>query len=243
MIGPGFEFLFHVAETGVIACMLAINLIFFAMLIIGCGCIRRERESLTRSQTEVLARSPLLPGVSVLVPVPDNLRALGRQRNRWQRGALESLSLHRGILFHPRWGAVAFFGLPAVILLEALAPPAEGLGYLVTLAGCAARLIQPGEALLFAVCAILFGLLLSVSSVLLDEAMLHKYPKPGDLWRLLAAAVLENFGYHQLTCCWRIAALWQWLRGRKDWGARDFRSFPQCTRQTLAAESLPAMGD
>jgi hypothetical protein len=45
------------------------------------------------------------------------------------------------------------------------------------------------------------------------------YPRVKDLLKLFLVAVLENFGYRQLTLFWRIKGLIGWLRGKvPEWG-------------------------
>jgi hypothetical protein len=47
----------------------------------------------------------------------------------------------------------------------------------------------------------------------------HVYQRPSDFWRLLAVAVLENFGYRQLNAYWKLVGLVRWIRGTKaEWG-------------------------
>jgi hypothetical protein len=41
------------------------------------------------------------------------------------------------------------------------------------------------------------------------------YRKSRDLALLYAAALLESFGYRQLTVWWRLKGLFRWLSGRR----------------------------
>jgi hypothetical protein len=66
---------------------------------------------------------------------------------------------------------------------------------------------------------LVYGVLLSLGAVLLEEISFHRYPSPRDLWRLMIFAVLENFGYRQLSVWWRIKGMVDHLRGVKSWGA------------------------
>ena len=60
---------------------------------------------------------------------PSSLRALARQRDRWQRGLLETLARHRGMIGRRRYGRVGLVGLPYLVLFEALGPLLEALAY------------------------------------------------------------------------------------------------------------------
>jgi hypothetical protein len=125
-----------------------------------------------------------------------------------------------------RFGSVGLFGLPYFVLCEVIGPFVELSGYLATATGLGLRWISADGALLFFAVSILFGLLLSTGSVLLEEMTICKYPDPGDLLRLLAAAAMENLGYRQLTLLWRVQAISQVLLKRKgSWGEMERRGF------------------
>lgn len=55
---------------------------------------------------------------------------LGRQRDRWQRGLVQSLWRHRVMLLNPRYGRVGLLAFPYYFFLEMLGPMVELLGYL-----------------------------------------------------------------------------------------------------------------
>jgi hypothetical protein len=101
----------------------------------------------------------------------------------------------------------------------------ELLGYAMTFAGLLLGWIQIEFALLFLMVSILFGLLLTVSAILLEEFTLRKYARTGDFIRLVAGGLLEGFGYRQLTCWWRLKGTYDWLRGKRAWGAMERSGF------------------
>jgi hypothetical protein len=59
--------------------------------------------------------------------------------------------------------------------------------------------------------------------VLLEDIAFRRYPSAHDLGRLLVGALLENFGFRQLTVWWRVQAFWGYLRGDLSWGAMERR--------------------
>jgi hypothetical protein len=77
-----------------------------------------------------------------------------------------------------------------------------------------------GQALVaFLLASLGMGLLLSVAAVLLEEMSFHLYQRPRHFGVLLAAMLLENFGYRQLTALWRLRAVAAWaLLRRSEWG-------------------------
>jgi cellulose synthase/poly-beta-1,6-N-acetylglucosamine synthase-like glycosyltransferase len=157
--------------------------------------------------------------------VPENIRTLYRQRNRWQRGTVESLWLHRKMMFNPRFGVVGMFAFPYFLFFEMLGPLVEVTGYFVTVIGFLLGLISLKVALLFFIVSVVFGILLSVSALLLEELTMRRYPSVKDLLKLLLAAVVENLGFRQLMTLWRAQGLIDGLRKKQGWGAMERKGF------------------
>ena len=61
--------------------------------------------------------------------VPESYRVLGRQRDRWQRGLIESLTRHRKMMFNRRYGPTGLLAFPVFFFLEGLGPVIELSGY------------------------------------------------------------------------------------------------------------------
>jgi hypothetical protein len=138
---------------------------------------------------------------------------------RWQRGLLESLTANRSLLFHPRGGAAGWVAFPVLGIFEALGPLIEVVGYLFMIATWLLGWVSWDGFSAFILAAVGMGLALSASALLLEEMSFHLYRKPSHLGALLAAMVLENLGYRQLTAWWRLRALLRWLLGgRGQWG-------------------------
>jgi cellulose synthase/poly-beta-1,6-N-acetylglucosamine synthase-like glycosyltransferase len=157
--------------------------------------------------------------------VPGTLRVLGRQRDRWHRGLIETLVRHRRMLFNPRYGTVGLIGMPYFFLFEFLGPVIELLGYAAFVAGLALGVINAAFALTFFLAAVGLGVLLSTAAVFLEELRLERYPSWRDLVKLVIYGVLENFGYRQLNTLWRAMAIVSFLRKNRDWGAMERKGF------------------
>ena len=157
--------------------------------------------------------------------VPESAAILGEQRNRWHRGTLQVLNLHAQMIGSARYGAVGLFALPYFAIFEAASPIVETLGYLLTGASLAFDLVDIVFAQLFVLVAIVFGTLISVTSVLLEEVAFRRYPRTRDLALLVLAGVFENFGYRQLATWWRLRGMWDFVRGRRGWGQMARQGF------------------
>jgi cellulose synthase/poly-beta-1,6-N-acetylglucosamine synthase-like glycosyltransferase len=150
---------------------------------------------------------------------PETLRVLKNQRVRWHRGLSESLTMNRSLLLHPRGGAPGWIAMPFMIAFEWLSPLIELVGYIFMTVGWLAGVVSGAAAGAFMLAAIGFGVLLSVSALLLEELDFRIYPGFRHVAALLAAAVAENLGYRQLMSWYRLVGLVRWATGRKaTWG-------------------------
>jgi cellulose synthase/poly-beta-1,6-N-acetylglucosamine synthase-like glycosyltransferase len=157
--------------------------------------------------------------------VPEKMSVLKRQRNRWQRGAAESLFRHRDLVGKFRWGTLGMFGLPYFVLFELFAPIVELAGYAFTIFGLLFGLIAPYIALEFFIVSVLFSLFLSLSAIVLEELTTRRYPSVKDLRSLLFAGLIECLFYRQLTALWRTKGMIDFVLRKKGWGKMDRQSF------------------
>jgi len=150
--------------------------------------------------------------------VPHQWRMLARQRNRWQRGLGQALYRNLSMFANPKYGSIGMLAMPYFFMVELLSPAVELFGY--ALFGIALYLgVVYWEAVVtFLILAVWMGIFLSLLSVLLEEFTLHRYPRVRNLLKLLFCAVLENFGYRQMTAFFRLKGLYDFARKENAWG-------------------------
>jgi cellulose synthase/poly-beta-1,6-N-acetylglucosamine synthase-like glycosyltransferase len=146
---------------------------------------------------------------------PERLKDLASQRMRWHHGLGQALMLNKELILNPRGGTVSWLAIPFYILFELLGPLVEALGLVVFVTAALFGLIAWADAGIFMLLSLSLGLLLSISAIMLEEFSFPMYRKPRELALLYAAAVLENFGYRQLTVWWRIKGFFRWVSGRR----------------------------
>jgi len=157
---------------------------------------------------------------------PETASGLRSQRARWHRGSAEVLLAHLNMIANPREGTVGLVSLPALLLFEVLGPVVELAGYVVATVAWATGALNTEVFLLFLAVAILYGLVLSLGALALEDASSGQYPGWDDLGRVMAFAVLENLGYRQLLHFWRLEGFWQLAR-RSKWEAMARRDVSQ----------------
>lgn len=157
--------------------------------------------------------------------VPEDLRTLGRQRDRWHRGLADVLWRHRATFGRPRYGPLGLVAMPYFTLVELLAPLVEAAGLLLLLAELLILGIDAEFAVLFLLVAYGLGMLITTATVLTDELTYRSFGRPRETVRLLGWALVEPLGYRQLTVWWRLRGLIRWLGGAREWGQMQRRGF------------------
>jgi cellulose synthase/poly-beta-1,6-N-acetylglucosamine synthase-like glycosyltransferase len=174
-------------------------------------------------------RIDFVPDPVCWTEAPESLRTLSRQRRRWQRGLAETLWRHKDMFGRPRYGALGLLALPYFVLFELVGPLFELASFVLIPIAFALGMLDVSILIAFAVVAILLGVLLSVAALALEEFSFRRHPHSREVIRMLAYAVLENFGYRQLVDWWRLRGLWDFLRGRDGWGDMKRMGFAALT--------------
>lgn len=146
---------------------------------------------------------------------PEDLKTLRSQRTRWQRGLSESLLWNRSLLFHRRGGGAGWLAFPFFLLFEWFGPLVELSGLVFMASAAIIGVVSPLAFFSFLFVAVMWGILLSVTALLLEEMSFHMYLKPRHLVTLLGIAFLESFGYRQINTWWRLQGMWMWITKTK----------------------------
>lgn len=116
---------------------------------------------------------------------PEDLKTFKTQRVRWQIGLSESLVRNMSLLFNRKSGAVGWFAFPFMLVFEWLGPLIEVAGYVFMIAAFSFGLISTQALIAFLLVAVGFGMLLSVTALLLEEISFHTYVRFRDLFILV----------------------------------------------------------
>jgi len=185
--------------------------------------IGEDMEIVVRLQRKLReARTPFrihfLPDPICWTDAPEDLKTLANQRTRWQRGLCESLAFNKRLLFSQGGGAAGWLAFPFMLLFEGLGPVVELVGLTFMIAAGITGLVSLKVMFAFLFVAFAAGLFLSVTALLLEEMSFHLYLRPRHLATLLAAALIENLGYRQLSVWWRIKGMLAWaFRREQKW--------------------------
>lgn len=156
---------------------------------------------------------------------PANLNVLGRQRNRWSRGTLESLLMHRDILFNPKYGTLGMLSFPYWLLVEWLGPILEFIGLIILVTLVALGVVHWTYSLILFAMVYAFVLVISTLTIIYEELSYRQYTSGRDLIKLWILSFLEPFIYHPLILYWEIKGNFDFLTGKKAWGKMSRNGF------------------
>jgi len=186
-------------------------------------------------------RIVFIPDPVAWTEAPTRWRELGRQRDRWQRGLAQTLVRHRRMFLNPRYGPPGLLAFPFFAVFELAGPVFETAGYVTFLLAITTGHASPMYIVAFLALSIFLGSALSLAAIALEEASFRRYASRRDLARMLAAGLIETFGYRQLNTWWRLRGLMSAVRRNQSWGAMTRSGF-EAHATGAASESAAAEG-
>ena len=156
---------------------------------------------------------------------PDDWTILGKQRDRWQRGLIETLLRHRSLLWSRRSGLVGRLVLPYYWLYEVVAPFVElfGLGWIAY--SLTQGRFSPAAAGAVLLIAMLAATIVSIHTLILDELDGRAVPTHRARMWMIVTALLEPFIHRPIVTVARIRGTIRLLRGERGWGRMRRRGF------------------
>jgi hypothetical protein len=203
--------------------------LFDKEIAIGCGgyypkTVGEDMEIVVRMRKYMANRKEKYKVVYIPEPLcwteaPSSLRILGSQRNRWTRGTIDTIFLHKDVFFNPKFGVMGMLSYPYWVFFEWLAPIVEILGilYFVIIAIFGYPNWPFFSIMLFFV--YLFAVLFSTYAILFDHLVFHRYTKRKMLLKLLVTSWVEPFIYHPMVAWWALKGNWDYfVNKKKAWG-------------------------
>jgi len=150
---------------------------------------------------------------------PTTLKVFGRQRSRWARGLAQIMSIHRKILFNPRYGRMGLIVFPYHFLYELLAPIIEFLGILFYIYLILTNQINWPYAIILIVFVYTYSVMITTLALLWDQITFKYYKTWGETIGLCLMAFIEPFVYHPLIVFFALKGYYNFVTGRKHvWG-------------------------
>jgi len=163
-----------------------------------------------------------VPDTVCWTQAPSDYGSLLKQRNRWQRGLMETLYHNKKMIFNPKYKKIGLLAIPYFIFIEALSPFITLLGvssiFLFYLYG----LINKDAIVIFFLLEFAWGIVINIGSLALDLFTIHRFKNILDIYKLLALSFLEPFYYRPLIKVENLLASFNFLN--TSWGKIERKS-------------------
>lgn len=165
---------------------------------------------------------------------PSTYKILGRQRNRWTRGTIETLKIHRKMFFNPKYRVLGLLSYPYWFFFEFLAPLVEFAGACGFLVFCLLGLMD--WPFFFALLGFIFsfGFLYSIFAILMEVLTYNQYKKGKYISRLILTAFIEPFVFHPFVVWSAVRGNMDLLQKKNSWGEMTRAGF-DTTKKTNTA--------
>lgn len=172
------------------------------------------------AETHLNYRVGYVPMARCYTEIPEKRKTLFSQRNRWQRGLIETLSYHRKMILNPKYNANGLFAMPYFFLFEMIAPLLEIQVYATLIIGLIFGLFNGVFILLLLVITFLFGMCLSLVSLFIQERYTATLTRK-DTFIIILYGIIENFGWRQIISLYRAWGYMTSLTGKHTWGSMN----------------------
>lgn len=156
---------------------------------------------------------------------PASYKILGRQRNRWTRGTIETLKIHRKLFFNPRYGLLGMLSYPYWFFFEMMAPLVEFGGFVAFVLFMILGMVNWNLFFPLLVFVFAFGFAYSVFAILMEVLTYNQYKKRGDLWKLILTALIEPVLFHPFVVWSAVKGNIDLFRKKKGWGEMTRQGF------------------
>ncbi|HET7896875.1 MAG TPA: glycosyltransferase [Flavisolibacter sp.] len=156
---------------------------------------------------------------------PASFKILGRQRNRWTRGTVETLRMHRQMFLNPTYRVLGLISFPYWFFFEFLAPLVEFTGFV---GFCVFALFGLVDwKLFFALLLFIysFAALFSAFAILMEVMTYNQYKRRREIISLMLTALVEPIFFHPFVVWAAVKGNIDLLRKKNSWGEMSRQGF------------------
>ena len=179
-----------------------------------------------RDELKTDYRVAFIPDPLCWTEVPDSLKILGRQRNRWTRGAIDTILKHKGMMFNPRYGRIGLLSFPYWVFFEWLAPLVEMVGIIYFLIILIFGQLDLQTFFILSMFIMSFALAFSLLSVLYEAIIFNKYKGFKYMFQVIFVAIIEVIIFHPVNLFFSLQGNYGFfIRNNKKWGVMTRTAF------------------
>ncbi len=158
--------------------------------------------------------------------VPESIRMLVNQRDRWSRGSLETLFKHKDMFFNSRYGRLGLLSYPYWFFYEWLAPIMEITGLISILLFYYLGILNMDFFLAISLMVYAFAVMFSMYAILWEVYTYNQYSRTKDILTLILFALIEPIAFHPIVTYSALRGNYKKLfRMEAGWGTLTRKGF------------------
>jgi cellulose synthase/poly-beta-1,6-N-acetylglucosamine synthase-like glycosyltransferase len=172
-------------------------------------------------------KAVFLPSPVCWTEVPDNAINLYKQRVRWHLGLLETLLLHRKILFEPKYKSTGLIAMPYYFFFELMSPLVKVITIVFLVLAFVTGLLNAGWVILLLTVVLLTTAIIIGSITAIIERWSHnqagvnrdalRYNSFFDWLWMLFIGIIGDFSYAFFRTTAQFMGLVKYFRSQRDW--------------------------
>lgn len=163
--------------------------------------------------------------------VPSTYKILARQRNRWMRGTIETIWLHKKMFFNYKYGTLGIISYPYWFFFEMLAPIVETFGTIAFILLAIMGLVSWNVFFALLALVISFGYVYSIFGILMEVTTYNQYKRRRDIAKLILAIIIEPLIFHPFVVWHSIKGYISLFKKSKSWGEMTREGFDKTSHK------------
>ncbi|MCL2865383.1 MAG: glycosyltransferase family 2 protein [Lachnospiraceae bacterium] len=158
------------------------------------------------------------PSAICMTQAPTSFRDLRTQRRRWHVGLLQSMFVHRRVMFNLKFGLVSAFSYLYYLMYELVAPIIELFGILTIMLALYLDVLNIGYMIGFLVMYAIYGSIISLSAFS-QQVYTQKFRVLfSDMLKTLLLCILEFAFFRYVLVVVRFIAFFRYGKNKNTWG-------------------------
>jgi len=172
-------------------------------------------------------RVAFIPDPLCWTEVPVTYKILSRQRNRWARGAIDTIIKHKKMFFNPKYGLIGLVSFPYWVFFEWLAPIIQTIGIIYFSTLLFSGLLNTKLFLILLVFIFTFSIMYSISAVFYEAYTYNKYKDKHYIRQIISFSIFEMFIYQPLNMLFYLKGNYDFFvkKNEKGWGVMTRTGF------------------
>jgi len=165
-------------------------------------------------------RVAFIPDPLCWTEVPETFKVLSRQRNRWTRGAIDTILKHRKMFLNPKYGLIGMVSFPNWVLFDGLAPVIQFVGLIYFVIVLCLGQLNLHVFLILLLFVFAFTFMYSLFAIFFEAYTFHKYKGVSYFLQSISIIFLEMIIYQPLNMFFSLLGHFNFYfkKNKKNWG-------------------------